>query len=84
MVPEIAELTVSFLNLMSVARLQRNPTVKEEIGHRGFSGNEPAGFFCYPVFVYNDALAVWIKRGSPSTNHRKACVSSNSLMPYTL
>jgi len=48
-VPEIAELTVYFLNLVTVARLQRNPTVKEEIRQKGFEGEVPAGFFCYPV-----------------------------------
>src|SRR5262249_26554523 len=49
MVPEIAELTVFFLNMVTVARLQRNPTVKEEARQRGFSANLPAGFLCYPV-----------------------------------
>jgi tryptophanyl-tRNA synthetase len=48
-VPEIAELTIYFLNLVTVARLQRNPTVKEEIRQRGFEAEVPAGFFCYPV-----------------------------------
>lgn len=49
MVPELAELTVLFLNLVSVARLQRNPTVKEEVRLRGFDDRIPAGFFVYPV-----------------------------------
>ena len=48
-IPEIAELTVFYLNLVSVARLQRNPTVKDEIQQKGFGSSIPAGFFMYPV-----------------------------------
>lgn len=47
--PELAELTVLYLNLVSVARLERNPTVKAEIHLRGFERDIPAGFLCYPV-----------------------------------
>ena len=46
---EIAELTIFFLNLVTVARLQRNPTVKTEIQQKGFGASIPAGFFMYPV-----------------------------------
>jgi tryptophanyl-tRNA synthetase len=49
MVPEIAELTLFFLNLVTAARLQRNPTVKQEMRQKGFGANVPAGFLCYPV-----------------------------------
>src|SRR5262249_14842305 len=49
MVSEIAELTVFFLNLVTLARVQRNPTVKAEMQQRGFGANVPAGFVCYPV-----------------------------------
>lgn len=49
LVPEIAELTVFLLNLVTVARLQRNPTVKDELQQRAFQGGVPAGFLCYPV-----------------------------------
>lgn len=49
MIPEIAELTVFFLNLVTVSRLQRNPTVKTEIQQKGFGASIPAGFFVYPV-----------------------------------
>jgi tryptophanyl-tRNA synthetase len=49
LVPEIAELTIFFLNLVTVARLERNPTVKEELRQRGFRDGVPAGFLCYPV-----------------------------------
>lgn len=48
-VPEIAELTIYFLNLVSLGRLERNPTTKSEIQQRGFESAIPAGFFCYPV-----------------------------------
>lgn len=48
-IPQIAELTVFYLNLVTVARLQRNPTVKEEIRQKGFGESLPAGFFMYPV-----------------------------------
>lgn len=49
MIPEIAELTIYYLNLVTVARLQRNPTVKEEIKHKGFGETIPAGFLTHPV-----------------------------------
>lgn len=49
LIPEIAELTMYFLNLVSVSRLQRNPTVKEELKQKDFAANIPAGFLCYPV-----------------------------------
>ena len=47
--PELAELTVLYLNLVTVARLERNPTVKGEIELRGFARDIPAGFLTYPV-----------------------------------
>ncbi len=49
LLPEIAELTMLYLNLVTVARLQRNPTVKEEIKQKGYEGDVPAGFLAYPV-----------------------------------
>ena len=49
-IAELAELTTYFMNLISVSRVQRNPTVKTEIKMRGFEGESvPLGFFCYPV-----------------------------------
>jgi tryptophanyl-tRNA synthetase len=48
-VPELAELTQLYLNLVTLARLQRNPTVKEEMRRKGYGANVPAGFLCYPV-----------------------------------
>lgn len=55
-IPEIAELTVLFLNLVSVARLKRNPTVKDEMKQKGFGENVPAGFLAYPVSQAADIL----------------------------
>ena len=49
-IPELCELTFYFMDLVSVSRLQRNPTVKTEIQMRGFSGESiPVGFFTYPI-----------------------------------
>ena len=48
-IPELAELTGYLLNLVTVARLERNPTIKEEIRQKGFGGEIPAGFLVYPV-----------------------------------
>ncbi len=48
-IPEIAELTVYYLNLVTIGRLERNPTVKSEIHQKGYNDSIPAGFFCYPV-----------------------------------
>jgi tryptophanyl-tRNA synthetase len=48
-IPELSELTTYLMNLVTVSRLQRNPTVKTEIKMRNFEANIPVGFFCYPV-----------------------------------
>jgi len=56
-VPEIAELTMFFLNLVTVSRLKQNPTVKTEIKQKGFGENVPAGFLAYPVSQAADILA---------------------------
>ena len=48
-IPELAELTTYLMNLVTVSRVQRNPTVKTEIKMRKFEANIPLGFFCYPV-----------------------------------
>ena len=48
MIPELAELTTYLMNLITVSRVQRNPTVKTEIKMRNFEANIPLGFFCYP------------------------------------
>ncbi|MGE8126695.1 tryptophan--tRNA ligase [Methylobacterium sp. NPDC080182] len=55
--PALCELTQLFLNLVTVARLERNPTIKEEIQVRGFGRDIPAGFLCYPVAQAADIAA---------------------------
>jgi tryptophanyl-tRNA synthetase len=56
-VPELAELSQYLLNLVTVARLERNPTIKEEIRLRGFERDIPAGFLTYPVSQAADITA---------------------------
>ena len=56
-IPPIAELTVYYLNLVTLARLQRNPTVKEEMKQKNFGANVPAGFLMYPVSQAADITA---------------------------
>lgn len=56
-VPELAELSMLLLNLVTVARLERNPTIRREIQLRGFERDLPAGFLAYPVAQAADILA---------------------------
>ncbi len=55
--PALAELTTLYLNFVTVARLERNPTIKDEIHARGFGRDIPAGFLCYPVAQAADITA---------------------------
>lgn len=55
--PALAELTMLYLDLVTVSRLERNPTVKAEIELRGFARDVPAGFLCYPVSQAADITA---------------------------
>jgi tryptophanyl-tRNA synthetase len=55
--PALAELTALYLNFVSVARLERNPTIRDEIKARGFGRDIPAGFLCYPVAQAADITA---------------------------
>ncbi|MGF6312150.1 tryptophanyl-tRNA synthetase [Bradyrhizobium sp. i1.8.4] len=55
--PALAELSMLYLNLVTVARLERNPTIKDEIRARGFGRDIPAGFLCYPVAQAADITA---------------------------
>lgn len=57
MVPQLTELSFYYMNLVTVARVQRNPTVKCEIQMRGFGGSIPVGFFCYPISQAADITA---------------------------
>lgn len=56
-VPELAELAFYYMNLVTVSRVQRNPTVKTEIKMRNFEQSIPVGFFCYPVSQASDITA---------------------------
>ena len=58
MVPELTELTFYYMNLVTVARVQRNPTVKAEIQMRNFEASIPVGFFCYPISQAADITAL--------------------------
>jgi len=55
--PALAELSMLYLNLVTVARLERNPTIKDEIRARGFGRDIPAGFLCYPATQAADITA---------------------------
>jgi len=57
MVPELTEMTFYYMNLVTVARVQRNPTVKAEIQLRNFEQSIPVGFFCYPISQAADITA---------------------------
>ncbi len=56
-IPQLPELTVYYMNLVTVARVQRNPTVKAEIKMREFEASIPVGFFCYPISQAADITA---------------------------
>ena len=57
MVPELTEMTFYYMNLVTVSRVQRNPTVKAEIQMRNFEASIPVGFFCYPISQAADITA---------------------------
>lgn len=57
MIPQLTELTFYYMNLVTVARVQRNPTVKNEIKMRNFEVSIPVGFFCYPISQAADITA---------------------------
>ena len=57
MVPALTELTTYYMNLVTVSRVQRNPTVKAEIQMRNFEASIPVGFFCYPISQASDITA---------------------------
>ena len=57
MIPELTELTFYYMNLVTVSRVQRNPTVKSEIKLRNFEASIPVGFFCYPISQAADITA---------------------------
>jgi tryptophanyl-tRNA synthetase len=56
-VPQLSELTMYFMNLVSLGRAQQNPTVKDEMKQKGYKTNVPLGFLCYPISQAADILA---------------------------
>ncbi|MBQ9364421.1 MAG: tryptophan--tRNA ligase [Schwartzia sp.] len=56
-VPELTELTMYYMNLVSIARVERNPTVKAEIAQKNFGEGVPCGFVCYPISQTSDITA---------------------------
>ena len=64
MIPELTELTFYYMNLVTVSRLQRNPTVKTEIKMRNFETSIPVGFFAYPISQAADITAFKADRKS--------------------
>lgn len=56
-IPQLSELTCYYMNLVTVSRLQRNPTVKAEIQQRNFEASIPVGFFAYPISQASDITA---------------------------
>ena len=55
--PELAELTIYYMNLVTLGRLQRNPTVKSEMQQKGYDSSIPVGFLCYPISQAADITA---------------------------
>ena len=70
MVPQLTELTFYYMNLVTVSRVQRNPTVKAEIQMRNFEASIPVGFLCYPI---SQAART---RSRCSSSAAKSCTSS--------
>lgn len=56
-IPALSELTMYYMNLVSIARVERNPTVKTELAMRGFGESIPTGFICYPISQAADITA---------------------------
>ena len=56
-IPELAELTMYYMNLVTLSRLERNPTIKTEIKERGFEKSVPVGFLTYPISQAADITA---------------------------
>ena len=87
MVPELTELTFYYSNLVTVSRLQRNPTVKNEIKMRNFEASIPVGFFTYPISQAADIRHLK-QRQCLSVKTRCRCWNSagksyTNLMPFT-
>lgn len=79
-IPEIAELALLFLNLVTVSRLKQNPTVKTEIREKGFGENVPAGFLVYPVSQAADILAFGADRVPVGDDQLPVLEQSNEIV----
>ena len=75
MIPQLTELTFYYMNLVTVSRVQRNPTVKAEIQMRNFEASIPVGFFCYPISQAADITA-FRATVVPVGETRRRCSSS--------
>lgn len=89
-VPQIAELTVFYMNLVSLARLERNPTVKDEMKQKGYGTNVPLGFLAYPVsqaaditFLKADLVPVGVDQVPMIEQTREIVRKFNELYPST-
>lgn len=73
-IPELCELSFYYMDLVSVSRLQRNPTVKSEIQMRNFEASIPVGFFTYPISKQRTSqhsvqqLSLWVKTRNQCLN----------------
>lgn len=88
MVPELTELSFYYMNLVTVSRLQRNPTVKAEIKQKNFEASIPVGFFCYPL-VRRQILQRFMQRMYRQEKIRCLCWSNVvksyiNLIPYIM
>lgn len=84
-IPELTELTFYYMNLVTVSRLQRNPTVKNEIQMRNFEASIPVGFFNYPISQAADITAFkattsrWARTSCPCWSRPgRSCISSTA------
>ena len=85
-IPALAELNLYYLNLVTVSRLERNPTVKAEIQQKNFNRSIPAGFFTYPVSQTADITAFKANLVPVTTKNRcwnRPAKSSGPLTPST-
>ena len=72
-IPQLCELTCYYMNLVTVSRLQRNPTVKSEIQMRNFEASIPVGFFCYPISQAADITAFRLRLFCHPIKHAYVC-----------
>lgn len=79
-IPAIAELTMYFMNLVSVAQLQHNPTIKTEMKDKGFSSSVPVGFLAHPVHQAADILAFHADRVPVGSDQEPLIEQANDIV----